>query len=213
MAKRFPMYERMLRLYPEAYRERYAAQMLQTLEDMIDDQPTRFARLAIRLRAIAELPCSIAQQRILVIGGIMHHQTPHYLKRDALIGAILIVPFFITIASGILQNQPVMDNHAWAAFFTVLIIVLPAIAFVLNSISFMRWSVHESRQRKTSLWKHIFDFAHSWRQLLVGGLGLFIVLLVLGHDSAHCIAGNPYGELRNWHQTKQCIDTGFAGRK
>jgi hypothetical protein len=56
-----------------------------------------------------------------------------------------------------------------------------------------------------NLWHSLIDFRHNWPMLLVGFVGLFIVALVLGHDSVHCVTGNPIREVHNWHQTWRCV--------
>ncbi len=134
----------------------------------------------------------------------MSNETPYYLKRNAIIGAVLLAPFFIVIASNVLSHNSLANSNGWMRFFFTLLVILPAIAFFLNAATFIKWA-HE---RKTSFWKSLFDFSHNWPALLTAGLALLIVLFVPFHDSTHCVTGNPITELRKWHSTLHCIQTG-----
>lgn len=68
MPKRFLWYRVALRLYPSAYRRQYGEQMLQTLADMLDDQPDRASKAMVWLRVGSELPLSIVNENISNIG-------------------------------------------------------------------------------------------------------------------------------------------------
>lgn len=208
LEKRFPIYSRLLKLYPNPYQKQYKRQTLQTLEDMLSDTPNLISRISIWARAAVDFPISVTKQQLQYASGIMREETPSYVKRNAAIGGLLLAPFFISVLSGILQNQLFMSSHSWIVFFTVVIIGLPALAFVLNALTYLKWSVERSHQAKTSFWQNLLDLHHNWLMLITAGLGLFIVALVFGHDSVHCLTGNPYSKLHNWYQTWQCIQLG-----
>jgi hypothetical protein len=202
--KRFPYYRKLLRLYPEPYRKAYSEQMLQTLADMLDDTPGRTQRMGIWVDLVFDFPTSLANQQLKYAGGIMTHETPSYVRRNAIIGAALLAPFFIVIASNILSNHHVASSTAWNRFFFALIVILPGLAFLLNVATFLAWATH----RKIPFWKSLFDFYHNWPTLLTAGLALVIVAFVPFHDSAHCVIGNPITEAQNWHHTWGCIQQG-----
>ncbi|HEY5152687.1 MAG TPA: hypothetical protein VII55_01810, partial [Candidatus Saccharimonadales bacterium] len=69
-------------------------------------------------------------------------------------------------------------------------------------------SAGRRQKHKTSSWQLLSDWQHNWPMLVIAALSLGIIALVLGHDSVHCVARNPIGELRHWHATFICIQTG-----
>ena len=204
MGRQRALYERLLKLYPKPYRDHYGEQMAQTLDDMLADQPSQTGRLLVWLRVGLDLAVTIAGQQLMYVGGIMKNETPVYLKRNALIGAVLLVPFWIVIAVNSLNQHAVGDSTVWKRTLWVLLVILPAAAFLLNVGTFMKWAV----ERKVPLWKSLFDVSHNWPMLLIAGLGLAITLFVPFHDSVHCVTGNPIQELQNWHDTWRCIQKG-----
>lgn len=196
--KRFPVYGRLLRLYPLTYQERYRAEMLQTLADMLDD-PERPSAL-VWARTIIDLPLSLAHQQLSYAGGIMKNETPIYVKRNSAIAASLITPFFVLIVVNSLFHHALDFTNSWKRLFTWLIIGLPAVALILSLVTFIKWSA-----RQKSIWKSLFDFRHNWLLVIPGGLALLIVLFVPFHDSGPCLAHSPVKELRNFSNTVRCI--------
>ncbi len=205
LPSRFPVYSRLLKLYPAAYRRRYGQQMLQTLADMLDDKNSR--RLQVWLRTAFDLPLSLVKQNAVYLGGIMAHQTPHYVKRNATFGALLLVPFFVVIISNILAHPSVANSKSWIRFIFVGIVVLPALAYLIAAGTFLAWA-RQRRRQNTSFWRSLFDLRHNWPLLGVAALGFLIVAFVFGHDSVHCLTGNPLHEAQRWRQTWQCLKQG-----
>jgi hypothetical protein len=62
------LYRQLLMLYPKQYRSQYDEQMLQTLTDMLADQPTRADRAKVWLRAGMDLQQNLLIQNIRNIG-------------------------------------------------------------------------------------------------------------------------------------------------
>ena len=202
--KRFPMYRKLLYLYPAAYRTQYGEQMLQTLADMLDDAPGH--RAAIWTVALLDLPLSALQQQIIYTGATMTHDTPKYVKTSSLIGAALLVPFFVLITAhsidSALQYSVLWHYHVLFTFFAI----FPATAFLLTIIAFISWIVERHEKEKKSWLRELLDIRRNWPLLAVAILGIGIVGLVFGHDSVHCVTGNPVREIRNTQQTLQCIE-------
>lgn len=202
--KRFPRYSKLLYLYPATYRKQYSEQMLQTLADMLDDAPAR--KTTIWARTVLDLPLSALHQQLSYTGAVMKSDTPKYVKSSALIGAILLLPFFVLLAahsldSGI-QNSFYWHFHILFTFF----VLLPSIAFLLTSIALVSWLVERRKQEKKSLLAELFDLRRNWYLLTVLIIGVGIVGMVYGHDSVHCVTGNPIREIRNTSQTLRCIE-------
>jgi hypothetical protein len=68
MSKRYPLYELSLKLYPKQFQSRYSEQMVQTMTDMLNDQPNKAARALIWLRTGFNLAFTIVQQNIMTLG-------------------------------------------------------------------------------------------------------------------------------------------------
>ena len=207
LAKRFPLYSKLLRFYPAPYRDTYGEQMLQTLADMLDNAPSAAAKRLIWLRAALDLPLSAAKQQLKYTGGIMANETPTYIKRTNLIGAILLMPFFILLVlNSTIGPLRMQRTWAWGPWvLAVGLIMMPAIALALELGALLCWALARRRQEHISVWRGLFDIRRNWPLLGIAALGFGIILLVFGHDSVHCVAGNPVRELRNWHTTWQCI--------
>jgi hypothetical protein len=202
LEKRFPRYSTLLKLYPANYQKQYREQMLLTLADMLDDKQNN--KTSIWLRTTLDFPFSVTKQNVLFIGGIMAHETPNYVKRNALIGALLILPFFIFVIANSLTNHGLVISNSMKQLFLFLIVGLPAIALVLTIVTFVKWA----SERKAPFWKSLIDIRHNWPMAIVSALALLIVLFIPFHDSVHCVTGNPIKELRNIRQTERCILNG-----
>ena len=204
--KRFPVYGKLLKLYPLAYQKEYGREMMQTLADMLDDPAHN--KTIVWARAIIDLPLSVMYQQVSYTGGAMKQDVPDYMKRNAIIGAILLAPFFIVIVTNSLISHDLPSSLAWQRLFWVLLVLLPLVAFALNISTFLRWTSMRRRRENISFWKSLFDVRHNWLTLITAGLALLIALFVPFHDSTHCITGNPVNEATHLHQTFNCIRQG-----
>jgi len=205
LEQRFPRYSKLLSLYPSNYRQNYGEQMLQTLADMLDD-PER-SKTAVWSRLTLDFPLSLLKQQLIYTGEVMAMDTPYYVKRSAVVGSALVAPFFIFLAlNGIMHNR-LQHSWVWNSWFLfVWLILLPAIAALANIQALVR-----SRQAAgTAQNKRAVGVTarSSWPALTILLVSLGILGIVFFHDSVHCVTGNPYRELHNWHATWQCIQNG-----
>lgn len=201
--KRFPKYSKLLYLYPTAYRKQYSEQMLQTLADMLDDAPAK--KSTIWTRTMLDLPLSAVHQQLSYTGAVMTNDTPKYVKNSALIGAVLLLPFFVlaiahSVDSG-LQNSIYWHFRVLFTFF----VLLPSIAFLLTTVAFVSWLVERRKQEKKSLFAELFDLRRNWYLFTVLIVGLGIVGMVYGHDSVRCVTKNPIRAAEHMSQTLSCI--------
>lgn len=204
LPRRFPVYSKVLKLYPAAYQQRYSEQMLQTLADMLDDAPSPLRRGVVWLRTIADLPMSLAQQQVHYAGDVLAHETPHFVKRNAFVSLAFFVPFITIVVVNDATAHGLYGTWLWN--FGVLmtwIIVLPAFGFVLSAATLLVWLLYYRKER--GVLRSLLDVRHNWPMTLAACLGLGILLLVFFHDSVHCVLGNPVSELRNWHAMWRCI--------
>ncbi len=205
-------YRRCLRLYPKRYRDEYGPQMVQTLADMLEAQPTPTGRMAIWMRAGVELPFSALKQDIIITREVFMTGTPKYIKRYSAIGTILVAPFFLFIIANALSGQRLYDSLFWQTWILFTwIIVLPSLAILLNAFAFIKWIRAENHSTGRSIKSMVMDYKHSWPAVSLIVIGLAILAIVFGHDSVHCIGGSPIQEIANWHQTWQCLNGGFLG--
>lgn len=212
MSRLLALYAQALKLCPKAFRDHYARPMLQTMEDMLHDQPSRAARCAMWFRATLDLPVSITQLNTTVIGESLVNDTPHYVKRASTAGGFLLIPFIVIIASGVLKNRQISHSQPWIISLFICLIALPALAFLLNVASYITW-FKAAAKRQHSVVGRLLNIRHTWPMLVAGSLGLVLCLFVPFHDSAHCVIGNSVRVIHNPHQTIQCIDNGFMGSK
>jgi hypothetical protein len=89
------LYKHALVLYPKQYRAAYGEQMVQTLEDMLADMPSRKAKTAFWLRTGFDLQRSLIEQNIRNIGETYMGTTNRLLACAAWIAvaAVAIVAF------------------------------------------------------------------------------------------------------------------------
>lgn len=208
---RFPRYSRLLRLYPAGYRKEYGEQMLQTLADMLDD-PAR-SHPGVWSRLVLDFPFSVIKQQLSYTGEVMATTMPDYMKRNAMLGTGLVAPFFLLLALHVVAGNRL--EHSWFWHTHVLFIwllVLPGLAIVCNLQALLRWGLHRRQETHTGTWKVLTDFRRNWPALGVIIIGLCILALVFGHDSVGCVTGNPMRELRNFHQTWQCVQQGVPSQ-
>jgi hypothetical protein len=206
LEKRFPIYSRLFNLYPKAYRLQYSEPTLQTLADMLDDADSPTAKAMIWLRTAFDLPYSISKQQLSYVGATLHQEMPPYMKRSSLAGAVLVAPFFAFVLANAVSGQRLYDSLVWSVWaLFIWLIVLPSLAIAINTIALLQW-LHEQRLRNhTGFWRTLFDFKHNWPVIGVLVIALGIIALVFGHDSVHCLGGNPLQEAANWHSTWRCI--------
>lgn len=205
---RFPRYSKIIRLYPPSYRAKYGPQMLLTLADTLDNQPER--KGAIWLRTLIDLPISLTKQQLIYAGGIMDQQTPTFVKRNAFLSAALLLPFIgVLFADGldkVFYDHTLQSSWLWhMPVLAIWVLWLPAAALAIALASLVTFLIQRHKATQQSLLKQLFNIAYNWPLLVTGLAALFIVTLVIGHDSVHCVTGNPVRELHNWHQTWQCI--------
>lgn len=210
LAKRFSLYSKLVGLYPAPYRERYGEQMLQTLADMLDNAPTKLQQARIWTRLVVDFPLSLAHQQTIYLGGIMIHETPKYVRRNALIGATMLVPFASALiansADKAINNRTLFHSWLWSMpTLAIWVLWLPLVAAAIALATLGIFLLQRSKAQHISLVKAAFDIQHNWPLLAVGLAGLFILAVVFFHDSVHCVTGNPVREVRNLHATWQCI--------
>jgi len=204
LIKRFPRYSKLLYLYPVSYREQYGEQMLQTLADMLDDPQQ--SRASTWVRISLDFPLSVVKQQVTYTGEAMATTMPSYIKRNAVLGAWLVAPFFLfIILNGILGDRL---YHSWFWHTRVLfiwLIVLPSLAVLFNLVSWLRWVQSRRRETKKGTVAILADVRRSWPALAMVVMGVGILGIVFFHDSVHCITGNPIRELHNPSQTWHCV--------
>lgn len=208
---RFPIYRQLLRLYPPDYQANYGHEMLQTLADMLDNAPSGYDRARVRLQVAIDFPVSLARQEIFYLGGIMSEQMPSYMKRNALIGAALLIPFVLALlANGLdkaIYNRTLEQSWLWhAPFASLWVLWLPLAATILALATLV---VYILQQPGGDL-KRLFRVQYFWPILGVALIGLFILAVLFGHDSTHCVLGNPITELGHPQHTWQCISQGVS---
>ncbi|HET8709193.1 MAG TPA: hypothetical protein VFL85_02835 [Candidatus Saccharimonadales bacterium] len=201
---RFPRYSKLLKLFPSSYQHDYREQMLQTLADMLDD-PAR-SKTSTWVQTSLDLPRSIVKENIQFVGGTMTQTIPSYARNSSLAGAALVAPFFIFAMLNAILHQRLYDSLFWQTWVLFIwLVVLPALAILINAVAIIRWAREQQHLSFGGLVRQVFDIKHTWPLTAVIVIALGIIALTFGHDSVHCIGGNPIQEAANWRQTLQCI--------
>ncbi|HVS58152.1 MAG TPA: hypothetical protein VHD60_00225 [Candidatus Saccharimonadales bacterium] len=207
LRERFPLYNKLLHLYPVGYRKEYGEQMLQTLADMLDAQPSHTS--AIWARTALDFPLSVLKQQLIYTGDTMATQMPDYIKRNALLGTWLVAPFFVFIILNSLVGQRLHDTILWHTnVLFAWLVVLPSLAALFNLAALLRWMNAHRRETKQGTWRMLADVRRYWPAAALAIVGVGILGLVFFHDSVHCVIGNPVRILHNPHQTLRCIQRG-----
>ena len=98
-------YRALLHLYPKEYRREYAGQMLQTLQDMLDDNNNTLDRTMIWLRVAVETPLSIIKENGNNIGEKSMSKLATISNKRLLIGGVSIAVIVLAVAVGIWRNS------------------------------------------------------------------------------------------------------------
>jgi hypothetical protein len=215
MAGKLISYKTLLRAYPKTYRNKYAGEMTQTLQDMLADQPSRAARAGIWLHTLANLPLSVTYQQLLALGNNLTHETPSTVKKAGVLSGVLLLPFFgALIANEVSQTffgHALYQSWLWRTpVLTAWVLILPAAAFAVTGVVYAAFVL---RGHGRPLLAHALDIKRLWPVMIALFCGLSILLMLGLHDSVHCITGNPIRELHNPHDTLQCVNDGFLGGK
>lgn len=140
----------------------------------------------------------------------MAHEMPPYIKRNAVVSAVLLVPFVLALlANGAdeLTNNHTL-YHSWLWHMPVLaiwVLWLPLVATIIALTSLIVFLARQSRSEHTSWFKQLFNTSHNWPLVLTAVAGLGIVALVQLHDATQCVVGNPIHEAHHLRQTWQCV--------
>jgi hypothetical protein len=210
--KRFPLYMKLIGLYPAAYRKEYAEQILQTTADMLDNTPTALGKMAIWLRIAADLPLNVCKQQLQYAGTVMHNETPTYVKRSSLVSVLLLAPFVIALVANALDkainNRPLYG--LWLLRFPLLkvwVLYFPIIALLLAVGSYITFITHQQQQ---SLIHRCLDIRRTWLVIVPAILAFDILFTIVFHDSIQCWTSSPSHALTHLAQAWQCSEQNSA---
>jgi hypothetical protein len=201
------IYQQILRAYPASYRDKYERQMLETAEDMLADARTPYQKITVFVRLAIDTPVSVTKQQFASVGGIMTNQTPTYVKQSSLVSGALLLPFFVLIVVNALTHIFTVATDPWKTVLYISVFFLPVAALMLSVITFVAW-IQDRHTHGVRVATSLHDIAHGWPMITTLLIALVIVGFAFGHDSVHCVAGNPIKTVRNTHQTMECISRG-----
>jgi hypothetical protein len=207
LKSRFPVYSKILQLYPASYRQRYEKEMLQTTADMLDDAPSTLAKIGIWSRLALDLPLNVLKQQAVYAGGIMQDEMPHFVKRNGLISGVMLLPFFAALSANsldkLINNHTLFNSWLWRTpILGIWVIYLPTFALLLAGSTYLTYIL--KNPSKKSFINRILDIAHSWPVLLTGLIALGILFILVFHDSFRCWVQTPAHLASHWNQTWQC---------
>jgi hypothetical protein len=196
LSKRFPLYSKLLVLYPKGYRKQYKEQLLQTTADMLDDAATPLNKIAIWTRVAIDLPVNVFQTQLQYVGGIMWNETPHYIKRNSLIGMVMLLPFMASLVANsldkVINNHTLYNSWLWKLPFSRLwVLWLPESAFLLMLGTYIYFLIKENKTGRSGFIKRIFNIKHSWPIIVPGILAFGVLFILAFHDSVQCWVHSP----------------------
>lgn len=146
----------------------------------------------------------------------MQTETPRYVKKTGLTAAALVAPFFFAVTANSISmwilNRNLENSWVWSTPILVgWVLILPAAAFIIAFSGYLRLAFADNL--KSSIVRRLFDYKHSWPVTIPALVALGILAVLVFHDSAHCLIGNPIETARNASQTWRCVDGGLFGGK
>ncbi len=206
---RFPIYSRLLRLYPQPYRQAYEKDILQTTEDMLYDCPSRLTRLGLWLRIALNLPASLTVQHLQYAAYELRHETPRYIKMNSLFSGVLLLPFFIAALAngldGVVYGHTLYNSWLWSTpALATWVLRLPLLALLVAVSSYLYFIAASSRRHGIRRPTRLLDLAHTWPILALGAIATGIFLMLLFHDGAQCWLHNPAYVVAHVRPALQC---------
>src|SRR5579884_1653756 len=183
LRSRFPIYSRLMGLYPRPYRLRYEKEILQTTADMLDGAAGNTARLAIWTRLAIDLPVNAGRQQLSHDAGVMKQDMPPYVKWNGLVAGLMLVPFFAALlANGldkVINNHTLHNSWVWhSPAINIWVLWLPTLSFLLAAASYLVFAAHKS---KASFLRNLVDVHHVWPIVLPMVGALFIMFVIAFH--------------------------------
>jgi len=211
---RFPIYSKVIKLFPPKYYKEYGRQILQTTADMLDNAPSSGAKLVIWTKLAIDLPINITKQQLQYSGGIYMKETPTYVKISGILTGILLLPFFVAlIANGldkVINNHTLYNSWVWRYdFLRVWVLILPIIAVIVALVSLAVYVARSPENRPKQLLGRVFDIKHNWPIVATGLVALGILFILRYHDSAKCLIQIPRHFLSHNNQSQVCKNYNF----
>ncbi|MGH7141963.1 MAG: hypothetical protein ACREF5_00575 [Candidatus Saccharimonadales bacterium] len=206
LQNRFPIYSKIIGLYPAKYRQEYGQQILQTTADMLDNTDSKGAKIAIWSRLAFDLPVSIAKQQLQLSDDIFMNDMPRYIKTNSLISGLLLLPFVAALSANgldkLINNQDLYNSWLWdKPIIGLWVVYLPLLALLVAGGTYLFYLFSAA---KTTFSKRVIDIRRFWPVLIPALFAVGIVLLVEFHDSGHCLVQNPVHLANHLSQTWQC---------
>ena len=208
LENRHPFYAALLRLYPRPYRQRYTEEILQTTDDMLSSIPNSRTKLGVKTHLAIDLSVNAGKQQLNYVGGIMQSQTPRYIKRNAIVASIMLLPFLAALGANsldkLINNRNLNNTWLWQApILRIWVIILPAIAFLFVVASYIVFVI-KSSPSKQSFIKRMSDVRLIWPIILPGLIAFGVLFMVEFHDSVQCWVQSPTHLATHISQVWQC---------
>lgn len=197
------VYEPLLSLYPKQYRKRYGTQILQTIEDMLDNEPRVMRRMAIWAKEIIVLPGNAFEQHMAAVAR-RGNLTPNMLA--GLIALGLLVPFFIAMALDEMSER-FYSQHLYGSWFwskpilTVWIIALPMLSLFTSLVTWGVLALRASAKRG----RVTLQVKKLWLVITLAFVSSGVLFIVVLHNGFRCWTGHVTG----LNQAVQCTENIF----
>jgi len=176
------IYQELLKLYPEDYQKQYKQQILQTMGDVLANEPHANKRHLILIKEIITTPINALEQSFIAFS-TRRHTTPWLVI--SITSLALLAPFFIAIAideiSEFITGGHLYNTWLWNS--TVLFIWIVALPFASLVLSLSTYLVSLIRHRNK---KMFFLGKKYWLTIITILLSVGILSLAIFHDSMRC---------------------------
>ncbi len=147
----------------------------------------------------------VQKQLRIAIEGI--HTTPNFVKRNSIISAAMLVPFFLALIAnyvdGLITNGNLYSSIFWHGLALKLwVLYLPLMALLIASLSYAVYLFGNGA--KGGFITKLTDVTHSWPLLISGVLAFAIPFVLIFHDSGRCWLRSPVPISPYFRQSWKC---------
>jgi hypothetical protein len=170
--------------------------------------PNRRAKLGVRTRLAIDLPLNAGKQQLHYAGEIMQSEMPSYIKRNALLAGVMLLPFLAALSANsfdrLINHRDLYSSWLWhAPVLRIWVIILPSLALLFMAASYIAFVIKSSSSKQSWL-KRVFDFRHIWPIILPALIAFGVLFLVEFHDSGQCWVHSPGQLITHLGQAWQC---------
>ncbi len=175
LSKSLGIYESLLDLYPASFKRQYGSQMIEAADDMISDA-AGIDRIGVMIKLYAELPASIAYQRLIADGTQIARRPRQVVRRIVITSLVVLTPFFAVPVFGYFHfHDAYFQLSVDRNFSLIWQLALPLITVYLIAKHLIGWSLYlRSKSGRSNAW-----IKKAWPLVAVGLMAVPLSLLAI----------------------------------